>query len=61
MNTFTIQDLAGIAGRTSETVRAHIKDGYLKAEKFAGARGWRISRKEAEKWLGKFYGKRLPS
>jgi hypothetical protein len=55
----TLQDLSSKTGREVDTIRRHIRAGWLKAEKFAGAKGWRVTHSSAQKWAEKYLGKEL--
>lgn len=55
----TLDQVAKRVGRTSQTLRRHIRLGWLKAEKISGARGWRVKTKEAAKWADKYFGTQL--
>jgi hypothetical protein len=55
----TLSDLSTKAGREVDTIRRHIRRGWLKAEKFAGAKGWRVKLSNAQTWASKYLGKEL--
>lgn len=56
---YSIKQLKDLVNRTPRTIREHISKGWLKAEKVAGAKGWRISRRDAEKWAARYFGQQL--
>jgi len=53
---YTLSQLSAITGRTSKTIREHIKNKWLAAEKVPGARGWRVSANKAQQWAAKYFG-----
>lgn len=53
---FSLETLASKVNRTAQTLRLHIRRGWLKAEKMPGAKGWRVSEREAKKWAAKYLG-----
>jgi predicted site-specific integrase-resolvase len=55
----TLSDLAARVGRAPYTLREHIHNGWLKAEKIPGAKGWRVPAREARRYAGKYHGKVL--
>lgn len=60
MTCYSTAQFAKIAGRSTRTVRDHIKKGYLKASRVPGARGLRITESNALKWLATYQSEKLP-
>ena len=60
MTCYSTAQFAKIAGRSTRTVREHIKKGYLKAAEVPGARGLRITHTNAIKWLEVHQSDKLP-
>ena len=56
----TLQELSQHSGRSPQTLRLHISQKWLPAEKIPGARGWRVKGSDAAAWMGKYLGKDLP-
>jgi hypothetical protein len=60
MDYYTLEQLSKETGRTAQTLRWHIRNGWLGAEKIKGARGWRVPAKTAQKWAAKHLTISLP-
>lgn len=59
MEYFTIQQLSRAVDRTPRTIREHISQQWLKAEKIPGAKGWRIRATDATRWAAKYLAKNI--
>ena len=53
---YTLEQLSDKTGRTAQTLRLHVRNKWLPAEKVPGARGWRVSAKKAQAWASKYLG-----
>lgn len=58
-DTLTIKTIATLVGRDPQTIRLHISQGFLPAQKIQGAKGWRINIKDARKWASRMFGKEI--
>lgn len=61
MTTFSLLQLSSITGKTTATIRRHIRNGWLKAKRIEGAVGLRVTEPTALRWLGVYYPHCLPS
>lgn len=55
MTHYTIKQLSAAVGITEAQIRRHIKNGYLKAEKIPGAKGYRVTARIARDWASKHF------
>ena len=52
---FTLPQLALASGRATQTVRKHVRRGWLRQTPVPGARGLRVVAAEARRWLGSLF------
>lgn len=55
---YSLAELAKIVHRSRASLTMHAKNGWLKAEKSAGTKGWIVKGRDAQKWASKYCRKR---
>ena len=60
MKYYSIRQLSSITGKTTATIRRHIRNGWLKAKRIEGAVGLRVTEATALRWLGIYYPGKMP-